>query len=256
MNGEIFLSICLNPTLQKTIVLNKLWENEVNRSGEYYLDAAGKGVNCSRVLVQLGEKVIHLTQAGGKNKELLLSLIAKDGIFCRSIESNSEIRFCYTLLNMEKRTTTEIIEQPVPVNEGTEKLVWDNYEELLPISHTVIIAGTKCAGFSAELYPNMVKLAKEKGKNVILDLQGADLINCLQYKPDIIKPNLIEFIHTFFQGLSDRENLEQPEVVDYASSKMLELYQEYGIISVLTRGKNGVIFIDQGNFVTMPAVDL
>jgi 1-phosphofructokinase family hexose kinase len=256
MNGEFFLSICLNPTLQKTIVLQRLLENEVNRSGEYYLDVAGKGVNCSRVLVQLGEKVIHLTQAGGINRELLLSLISKDGISCRWVESNSEIRFCYTILNMEKQTTTEIIEEPARVGTGTEKMIWNNYEELLPKCHTVIIAGTKCAGFSAELYPNMVKLAKEEGKTVILDLQGADLNHSLQYKPDIIKPNLTEFVHTFYRDLSGYDNKEQRELTDCASRKMLEIYEQYGIISILTRGNKGVIYIDQGKIVGIPATVL
>ena len=61
-----FLTICLNPVLQKTIVLPHLYEDEVNRSREYYFDAAGKGIFVSKVLMQLGEKAVHLTQAGGR----------------------------------------------------------------------------------------------------------------------------------------------------------------------------------------------
>ncbi len=69
MNNDSFLTVCLNPTLQKTIVLQKLLEDEVNRTNEHFLDASRKGINVSRVLTQLGAEVIHLTQVGGRNRE-------------------------------------------------------------------------------------------------------------------------------------------------------------------------------------------
>ncbi len=34
----MILTVCLNPVLQKTLVLPKLVENQVNRSKEYYFD--------------------------------------------------------------------------------------------------------------------------------------------------------------------------------------------------------------------------
>jgi fructose-1-phosphate kinase PfkB-like protein len=75
--------------LQKTLVLKNLQENEVNRSSGYYFDASGKGINVSRVLLQLGEPVVHLTQAGGVNKRHFLSLAQKAGILYQGVESRS-----------------------------------------------------------------------------------------------------------------------------------------------------------------------
>jgi len=65
---DYFLTICLNPVLQKTLVLPHLHEDRVNRCREYYFDVAGKGIFVSKVLMQLGEKTVHLTQAGGRFK--------------------------------------------------------------------------------------------------------------------------------------------------------------------------------------------
>jgi 1-phosphofructokinase family hexose kinase len=253
MSAGYFLTVCLNPTLQKTIVLNRLWENEVNRSNKYYLDASGKGVNVSRVLAQLGEPVIHLTHAGGQNRELFFSLSAKDGIELRVVESNSEIRYCYTLINQEKHTTTEIVEESAPVGTGTEPRIVAEFQKLLPGSHTVIISGTKAAGYSGELYPDMVRQAKKMGKTVILDFRGEDLKRSLDYQPDIIKPNLSEFINTFLSGFSPSEQEIQNEAVEQVKEKMTELFRQYGIITVLTMGKHGALYMNQKQVDSMAA---
>jgi 1-phosphofructokinase/tagatose 6-phosphate kinase len=197
MKDGYFLTLCLNPVLQKTIVLHGLEENKVNRSSEYYFDAAGKGVITSRVLIQLNDRVIHLTQAGGRNRDLFLEMLAREGIPVKWADSGSEIRFCYTLLNKAKHTSTEIVEEAVPVTPGTEKEICTLFSSLLPDCHTVIISGTKAAGFSPSLYPDLVKMAKEAGKITVLDYRGDDLKNSLAAHPDVIKPNYTEFISTF-----------------------------------------------------------
>lgn len=253
MSDLSFLTVCLNPTLQKTIVLKNLWENEVNRSGEYYLDASGKGVNVSRVLVQLGENVIHLTQAGGRNKNLFLDLAGKDRVICRTVDSHSDIRFCYTLLNQEKRTTTEIVEEAEGVDAGTEKAVYREFLNLLPGCHTVIVSGSKAANFSDELFPQMVKTAKEAGKTVILDYRGKDLLNSLRFRPDIIKPNLSEFMATFFPDLSFREQDDPTVFLDRIREKMVEINDCFGTCTVLTRGKDGVLFYKGHDGAAIPA---
>jgi len=69
-----FLVVCLNPTIQKTLVFKSLKLDAVNRAAEVRTDASGKGVNVARVLTQCGYPATHLTHAGGPNKDW----------FCRS----------------------------------------------------------------------------------------------------------------------------------------------------------------------------
>ena len=245
MNKIKFLSICLNPVLQKTLVLNSLHENEVNRSGEYYFDASGKGVNVSRVLTELGEDVIHLTQVGGINKKLFLRMIKKDRINIQTVDSYSEIRYCYTLINKENKTTTEIVEEAEKVNPKTEKNVFEKFLRIIPKMDVVIISGTKASGFSDSLYPSIVKKAKQEGKKIILDIKGSDLKNSLEYKPDIIKPNLSEFASTFLNDASFKESHENAKKMDVIKNEMKELYDKYHTTVILTRGKFGTLYIDE-----------
>ena len=238
------LTVCLNPTLQKTLVLSHMWENEVNRSREYYFDVSGKGINLSRVLLQLGFKVVHLTHLGGLFKDFFLERCRQEQIHVGSIDSGTEIRFCYTLLNREKHTTTEIVEESCPVPGNAEKLIFGEFEKWLPGAAMVIISGSKAAGYSDYLYSAMTRTARAGNKPVILDIRGQDLVHSLVYAPEIIKPNYAEFIGTFYKETDIRESSGNDAFLEIVRNKMQTLYQEYGVKTVLTRGKYPVLYYD------------
>jgi len=240
----LYLTISLNPVIQRTLMLPDLTENEVNRSSDYRVDASGKGINVTRVLQQLGEPVMHLTQAGGHFRDYFLHLAEEDNLHVSWVESHSDIRMCTTLINKSRNTATEIVEEARPVKDGTEERIRRQFHQLIDETGVLILSGSKAPGFSDDLFPVMVEKAKSKGCRVILDYRGPDLINSLPFKPDIIKPNFKEFVNTFF-----------PEMVpDYISTdiirnKMLGLAKQ-GIITILTRGPDQILYVDRDSICT------
>lgn len=241
-----FLVVCLNPTIQKTIILNELIEDEVNRSTEYRTDAAGKGVNTTRILNQLGADAVHLTQSGDRG-EYLRELIERDNLSLVTAPNTSYIRTCTTLINKSNSTVTEIVEESPDVEKGTEKKIMDLYNNLLMETKNVIIAGSKALGFGDTIFPEMVKLAITSGKTVILDYRGKDLLNSIPFKPDIIKINFPEFVSTFFKDFTIGEHEENPELLLMVKKKMRELLSLYGIKTILTRGAMPVLYIDSNS---------
>ncbi|MCK5200557.1 MAG: tagatose-6-phosphate kinase, partial [Spirochaetales bacterium] len=233
----------LNPTIQKTIILDELNENEVNRSSEYRTDASGKGVNVTRVLSQLGSAAVHLTQSG-YGGDYFLKLTSEDNLYLVTAANTSPIRTCTTLISKKRSTVTEIVEESFPVDKGTEKLILDLYRKHLDNTSNVIISGSKAPGFKNLIFPEMVKLSKTAGKTVILDYRGEDLLNSIQHKPDIVKINFPEFVSTFFTDHSIGEHEENTELKKIVPGKMTELLSTYGIKTILTRGTMPVIFID------------
>ncbi|MCL2230078.1 MAG: PfkB family carbohydrate kinase [Treponema sp.] len=233
----MFLSICLNPTLQKTLRFPLLALGEVNRTASHRLDASGKGINVTRVLTQLGKEAIHLTHLGGVMRPLILSLCEQDGLNVEWVESDSQIRFCYTVINKNDESVTELVEESQPVTAGTEERLMEKFNEIITrfdAHNTIIISGTKAAGYSDAAIPAMVQKAKEKGLCIILDIKGKDLIESLKYEPDIIKPNLDEFKQTF--GL-DADNFDLHGIV-------LELAHKHKCRIVLTNGSREIIAAD------------
>jgi 1-phosphofructokinase family hexose kinase len=244
-----FLTVCLNPTLQKTLRFSSIYPGTVNRTGVHRLDASGKGINVARVLTQLGKKAVHLTQLGGDMRPLFLSLCEQDGLSIQWVESESEIRFCYTLLSDVDGAVTELIEESEAVHTGTEERLLEKFDDIL--THTpdlswVIISGTKAAGFSGAVIPTMTKRAKEKGLKVILDIKGKDLTESLKYQPDIVKPNLFEFAADFAPELI--KNNELITIDDSAKerikSAVLDMARKHNCRVILTNGSRKIIAAD------------
>jgi fructose-1-phosphate kinase PfkB-like protein len=192
----------------------------------------------------LNKNTVHLTIAGGNFRDYFLDLCKQDALTIEWTESGSEIRTCCTLLNQSLSTSTELVEEAVPVMSGTEDRVRNLYLEVLPKSDWVIISGSKAAGFSQDLYPWMVKQAKDQHKRVILDIRGPDLIASLPHEPEIIKPNYPEYLMTFYDP-SDKPSQKRIE------KHLLELFEQ-GIKVVLTQGASQILYTEKHkvNFLT------
>ncbi len=231
-----FLTICLNPVLQKTLRLERLVPGAVNRLAAHRFDASGKGINVTRVLDQLGERVVHLTQLGGRFREQFLALAADDALDVRWRESGSEIRFCYTLLEARGAVTTEVVEEAEPVAVGTEEALDEAFGALLGETTWVTFSGTKAAGFGPERYPRWVAGAKAAGKGVLLDVRGMDLRSSLLVSPDVIKPNYDEFVATFLA------EADSPAVTD-VQEVMTAIARRHDTAVVLTRGSEETLVV-------------
>lgn len=230
------LVVCLNPTFQQTMVFPHLWEGEVNRSAEHYLDASGKGMNVARVLAQSGRSATLLTHLGGARVSEMLRLTGESGVEVAWADSDSEIRTCTTVINKEHGTVTELVQEPYPVHPGTEGAILSLYGQLLPRCQAVVFTGTRAPGYSQNLYPRMVEQAKRLGKIVVLDVKGRDLGESLQYGPDIIKPNLSEFSATFLPEREVREQEGNEDLRPLVEVVAARLYEQHGTRTVLTRG--------------------
>jgi len=239
-----FLTVCLNPTLQKTLRFSSIAPGAVNRTGIHRLDVSGKGINVTRVLTQLGKKAVHLTQLGGVMRPLFLSLCEQDGLPVEWVESGSQIRFCYTVLNDADGEVTELVEESEAVYDGTEQRLLEKFDSILGDASLdlkcLIVSGTKAAGFSATVIPYMTRKAKEKGLRVILDVKGKDLIESLQYEPNVVKPNLLEFAETFALDLA-AEN-------EQIKSAMKDTAQKYHCRVILTNGSRKILAADRDKF--------
>ena len=240
-----FLAVCLNPTLQKTLVFSSARSGDVNRCLKSRLDASGKGVNVARVLVQLGESCTHLTHAGGQFRRIFINLAQQSGVSLQAIDSRSEIRFCTTIIELESDTTTELIETSMRVTESTEARLRRAYFSLVKLHEVVVISGTKASGYSEDVIPDLVSAARKQGCRVILDVHGADLVRSLLAKPDIVKPNFSEFAATFEPDLIDTKPSD-PTAVSRIEARMRQLSSDHECAFVVTRGGRATLVSEAG----------
>lgn len=241
----------MSPVIQKTLVLRSFVEGEVLRCTDQRTDPAGKGFNSGRMLAQNGDPAVVLSTAGGTNGTILKALVARDGIPAEWVETGGDVRYCYTILNRGSFSTTELVEEARPVDTETDTAVREVFQRLLETAGTVVITGSKPAGFSGDLYPSMVRDAKARGLTVVLDVRKDDLLKSLPHRPDVIKPNFVEFGTTFFDDFASTEQREAAGEMEKVTEKMLELYREFGTASIISRGSRSTIYEEAGEIRTL-----
>ena len=260
-----FLVVCLNPVIQKTLVFDKLAIDHVNRARIVRTDASGKGVNVARVLSQRGADVTHLTHAGGPNRDWFLALCAADGLDVRGAESGSELRFCSTVIDLAEKTATELVEEAVPVQAGTEERLLGLFDALIEGADVLIVSGTKAAGYSDAVIPEMAKRAAAKGAKMVLDIKGKDLVTCLPFRPAVVKPNLSEFLATFPapRGASAAASPSRASAAASPGADALRAHvqeyalawkERYGTELVVTRGSAPIWFNEGGQAAEEPVM--
>lgn len=253
--GKSVLVVCLSPTFQKTMVFDRVRENEVNRSRETFTIASGKGVNVARVLVQLGDRATVLTHLGGNRTDEFLSYCSAEKIEIASFPSRAVIRTCTTVVDRAEGTSTELVEEAPAVEEGAEEKAWDAYASLVPSFDAVVITGKKAPGYSARLYPRMTERAAALGKIVILDLRGEDLVNSLPFHPTVIKPNLPELMATYQPSSVPQENEDAAGLLPSVRLIAEKIEKDYGSSLVISRGKYPAWVFTGGSFREIPTVN-
>lgn len=237
-----FLCVCLNPTIQKTLVFSKIHAGEVNRTAQWRIDVAGKGIIPTRILTQLGEHAVHLTQLGGPTRDWFLSMCSDDGIAIEWVESGSPIRFCTTLIDESQGHATELVEESPPVSPGTSDAIIARFSELVQNASAVLLSGTVATGIVPGTMAKLAEIAARAGAHLYLDIKKNDLLECLNFRPICAKPNLEELAQTFdipYDSVRDEVAARR-----FVAETGRNFYETYGTYLVVTRGAKSTLYWD------------
>lgn len=206
-------TITLNASIDKAYYMDGCIENgRVMRVSEVRNTAGGKGLNVARVIKLCGEDVLASGLAGGFNGAYLEKLLDQDGIPHAFIHIEGETRSCINILD-EAFGSTEYLEPGCLVSREEEKRFLQGFPGIIEKSAVVTISGSVPKGVSKDIYKRMIGIAKDAGKQVILDTSGELLKTGLEGCPTVVKPNRDEMEQLFgtkIQGLEDvLENAEK-----------------------------------------------
>lgn len=215
--------VTLNPALDRTIILKKLYLNGVSRA-EFTKDSlGGKGFNVIRSFLVEEEPppfYIH-SFLGGFIGEYLLSLTKKSGINTYITPIQGKTRICSVIVD-GTRQDVSLINEEGPYIKEEEK---DHFlESLLTNANSgdyVIFSGSLPKGLSTNFYQNAILVLEQKGVKCILDSSGKALFEGARANPWLIKVNKLEFLeligekegkdHTIETFL--REDSSRPNVI-------------------------------------------
>ena len=196
---NMILTVTMNPSIDTRYQLDKLIIDDVNRVTPEKT-AGGKGLNVSRVLLQLGDDVLATGLLGGHMgaymAELMDAYMAElmdaDGVKNDFVPIAGETRICLNILH--EGNQTELLESGPQIAPAELEAFTAKFAELAAKADVVTLSGSLPRGVDAGYYAELVKIAEEAGAKVLLDTSGASLEAALESdaKPELVKPNLTE----------------------------------------------------------------
>lgn len=224
-------TVTFNPSLDYVVAVDDFQLGMTNRTTSEQLYPGGKGINVSVMLKHLGVESTALGFIAGFIGEEIRRNAQEIGVnasFIRLDKGNSRI-------NLKLRTIegTEINGRgpSIPVEKVHELL--ENLEQLQD-GDVLVLAGSIPATIPNSVYRDILKRVAEKEILTVVDASGDLLVNVLEYRPFLIKPNQHELEEIFRVQITERE-----EIVRYA-----RLLQKQGAQNVLvSMGGKGAILV-------------
>lgn len=224
------VTVTLNPSFDKSILINNFKLDSVNKISDTRIDPGGKGVNVSKVLNVLGCENIATGISGLYEYDTYSAMLDFIGIKSDFVIENGSIRTNIKINDPLSGTTTDINEAGMSHSEKTltklkNKLLSYNSDTVFVISGSI---GPKTD-------PKFIgELISELGKRVIVDTSGAALNEAVKAKPYIIKPNLNEFSELMGKSFENIFDIIK-------SAKELVSKGIYGVM--VTMGDGGLLYV-------------
>jgi 6-phosphofructokinase 2 len=229
----MIFTLTMNPCLDRYIYVDELIVDDTIRAKKVVDYPAGKGIDVSRVIRELGGVSIAIALVGGANGRRLEEMLDKEGVIYSSIRVPQETRMNIILETSKGQYRISMPGEKI----GVKKLqvVLEVLNALVRQGDVVVVSGSLPKGVAAEFYTGIIFTLKQCGATVYFDADGDKLKAGVIGQPDYIKPNLHEFQRLIGKNVSSRE-----EIISEAR-KVIEIHELRAIL--LTLGGEGAYFI-------------
>jgi 1-phosphofructokinase len=232
----MIFTITLNPAIDRTVLVQSVHKTDVTRVQQTFRQAAGKGINVSRVLHQLGYETIACALLGGQNGAFVSDQLKESGVPLLSVEVDGETRENIKIVP-EEGNIIELNESGPTVKVSDPMALLDMVLDQAHPGDAIVFTGSLPPGLPDDIYQTMIRAANDAGLVTVLDASGNRFVHAVYATPTIIKPNRFELEEYAKRTLDDRE-------MSVIASELLSLgVQEI----VLTLGASGARYVDAKN---------
>lgn len=235
-------TVTFNPSLDYIVSVPDFQTGLTNRTESELLLPGGKGINVSTVLRNLGIENTALGFVAGFTGDEVVRRLEALGVrngFIRIEEGFTRIN-----LKLKSIDGTEINGQGPQIGRDKAELLMRQLETL-GNGDVLFLSGSIPASMPDDTYRNIMDRLDGRGVQIVVDATQSLLLNVLEYRPFLIKPNNHELGEIFGVSLKTRK-----DVIPYGRK-----LQEAGAQNVLVSlaGEGAVLIAADGNVYAAPA---
>lgn len=197
-------TVTFNPSLDYIVSVDNFRLGLTNRTDSELLLPGGKGINVSVVLMNLGIESTALGFVAGFTGEEVIRRLEQMGVKNGFIWLEEG----FTRINLKLKSIdgTEINGQGPAIGEEPAGLLMKKLNTLGE-GDVLFLSGSIPASMPDDAYRKIMEMLDGKGIMTVVDATGHLLMNVLEYRPFLIKPNNHELGEIFETELKTRESV-------------------------------------------------
>ena len=224
----MILCVCPNPSIDTYSWINQIFPGEINRIEKQKEFPGGKGVHVALALQEIGAPSAVMGFWAGATGGWIKEKCSSQGISCYGPELKGANRKCYTFrsgLPLQKWNNTELLEPGPEITSEDYKLFMEEFVNLSGNADLICLSGSWPIQSPPFADRELILIAKNHNKRVILDASGIQLEYALKASPYGLHLNLDEA-----KALSESDDI----------SAIFNSLSNYVELVALTMGKDGL----------------
>lgn len=200
-------TVTLNPAIDKTVEISNFTAGTVNRITSVREDAGGKGINVSKCLKALGAESVCAVILAGDAGTHLAELLRKEGLNTLWVTAQGQTRTNLKIVDPQLGENTDINEPGPEIEEAVLQQLLDKLCQRIKQDDIVVLSGSLPKGAPVDTYRVWMQRFSGLGAKVFLDADGACMVQGIQGKPYLVKPNEAELSRVLGRPLQSQEEL-------------------------------------------------
>ncbi len=187
----MIVSVTLNPSLDRTVEVDRLERGGVLRTSSPVLEPGGKGVNLTRALARNGIESIAVLPVGGPEGAELSALLDEAGIATRLVPVSGRTRSNLTVAEPDG-TITKLNEPGSALSSADFIVLSTVLSGLVTARDWVVFSGSLPPESPDDQLVALMDAVTDLGASLAVDTSGAALTTSVSARPRLIKPNRAE----------------------------------------------------------------
>lgn len=231
----MIITVTLNPSLDRTVDVERLERGGVLRTSAPTVEPGGKGVNVSRALTLNATPSVAILPIGGAEGHELATLLEQTDVDARTIVVSGRTRSNLTVCEPDG-TVTKFNEPGSAISATDLDALVSLIRATVAAGDWVVISGSMPPAFTARELSDLIGTIAELGALLAVDTSGQPLATAVELRPSLIKPNRSELAE-----LVDRPLDSIADIIQAA-----EEIQAKGIATVLVSlGADGAVLVSE-----------
>lgn len=202
------ITVTVNPALDVSASTAQVRPTSKLRCDQVERHPGGGGVNVARVLHRLGADCQALCLVGGPTGQMLLQLLALEGVNCLPVLIGGHTRESFTVRDLGTGQEYRFVlpgpqVQPSAAAQTMDTLARQNAPRYL------VASGSLPPGMPAHFYAELAAMARTWGARLVVDGSGPALAAALDYGVYMVKPSLREMREITGQPLTNLRAVRQ-----------------------------------------------